>query len=61
MGVKYKINSKLLMDNNSGLETKIKQMRNQNDKAKLKDSQVYVKNGGVILHSIVYIAVRHAV
>lgn len=51
MGVKYKINSKLLMDNNLRLEAKIVQMRNQNQKAKWNDSQVYLKNGGVILHS----------
>lgn len=30
------------------------QMRNQNNKIKWKDSEVYLKNGGVIFHSFFY-------
>lgn len=42
------------MDNNLRIGTKGVQMRNQNDKVKWKDSEVYLKNGGVIFHSLIY-------
>lgn len=56
-GFKFKIT----VDNSLRLETKIMQMRNQNHKAKWKDSQVYLKNGGIFLYSFTYREVRHAV
>lgn len=53
------------MDNNLRIGTKDMQMRNQNDKAKWKDSEVYLKNGGVVFHSFIHrrwdIEVSHAV
>lgn len=42
------------MDNNLRIGTKGMQMRNQKNKVKRKDSEVYLKNGGVIFHSFIY-------
>lgn len=53
------------MDSNLRIGTKGMQMWNQNNKVKWKDSEVYLKNGGVISHSFIYrrwnIEVSHVV